>query len=98
MKKGINRRDFLKNSALLSSSVFLGASALSAKSYSNIIGANDRINFAVVGVRSRANAHLKAIKECDKVNLTHICEVDTRYEREFSAKVKENFGKYSNYL
>ncbi|MBU2491702.1 MAG: Gfo/Idh/MocA family oxidoreductase [Bacteroidetes bacterium] len=89
-----SRREFVKKSSITLAGVAFGSLGFTAKSYSNIVGANDRINFAVVGVRNRANAHLKAIKECENVGLTHICEVDTRYEKEFSAKVKENFGSY----
>lgn len=92
MKNKINRRDFVKTSSIITAGLTLGASSITAKSYSRIFGANERINFAVVGVRSRANAHMKAIKECSNVGITHICEVDKRYEKEFLDKVKESFG------
>lgn len=44
-----SRRDFIKQSAFAS----LGALAFSAKSYSNILGANDRVNVGVVGFSDR---------------------------------------------
>jgi len=48
-----SRRDFIKKTALTSSGVYLGANALSAKSYKNIIGANDRVRVGVVGFSDR---------------------------------------------
>lgn len=92
MKNNLSRRDFLKNTSIIGGGLVLGASSISAKSYSNIIGANDRINFAVVGVRNRGYAHLEGISNCENVALTHICDVDTRYEQKFAADVKAQLG------
>ena len=44
-----SRRSFIKKSAIAS----LGAIAFSAKSYANIIGANDRVRVGVVGFSDR---------------------------------------------
>jgi predicted dehydrogenase len=92
MKNNISRRYFIKASSLATTGVFLGSTAFSAKSYSRILGANDRINFAIVGLRSRAQAHRDALKFCSNVNVSHICDVDKRYFPEFSQKVKDQFG------
>lgn len=92
MKSNIRRRDFLKTSAIVSGGLFLGANSISAKSYSNILGANNKINFAVAGIRSRGNAHRDAVKSCKNGFVSHICEVDTRYVEKFSNRVKEQFG------
>ncbi|MDZ7319852.1 MAG: Gfo/Idh/MocA family oxidoreductase [candidate division KSB1 bacterium] len=89
----MNRREFLKISSVLTTGSVLGATGLSAKSYSHILGANDRIHFAVVGVRSRGQAHAEAVKYCDNAIVTHICDVDKRYEAEFSAKIVSLFGR-----
>ncbi|MFZ0232855.1 MAG: twin-arginine translocation signal domain-containing protein, partial [Candidatus Acidiferrales bacterium] len=55
----ITRREFLDTLAV-------GAAGLAvetaAKSYERILGANDRLNFAVIGLNSRAYAHLSALK------------------------------------
>lgn len=83
MKK-INRRNFLKSSSLFTAGSLLGGSAISAKSYSNIMGANDRVNFAVVGVRSRGMAHGDALSQCENAAITHVCDVDTRYIDRFN--------------
>ena len=76
--KGYSRREFIKNASLTTAGVALGASALSAKSYSRILGANDRVNFAVAGLHGRGNAHISAISACENAMVTHICDVDQR--------------------
>lgn len=48
-----SRRRFIKQSALLGTGTFLGASAFSASSYRRIIGANNRVNIGVVGFSER---------------------------------------------
>lgn len=49
------RRDFLKKSALGAAGIALG---ISAKSYGNILGANDRVNVGIVGFSDRARSSL----------------------------------------
>jgi hypothetical protein len=48
-----NRRDFIKRSAASSAGIVIGARAFSTRRYANIIGANDRIHVAVIGVNGR---------------------------------------------
>lgn len=83
------RKQFLKTIAI--GSVGLAA-GISAKSYGRILGANDRLNFAVVGLRSRAYAHLAGIKSVPNTNITHIADVDSRELEKFSNGVNKKFG------
>ena len=55
----ITRRGFLD--ALAAGTAGL-AVASTAKSYGQILGSNDRLNFAVVGLNGRGYAHLAALK------------------------------------
>jgi predicted dehydrogenase len=76
-----NRRSFIKKTALGTTAISLGASkvALSAKSYKAIVGANDRINMSVIGVRGQGNGHLRRWSQMakeDKVFVKTICDVD----------------------
>ena len=48
-----SRRDFIRKTAITSAGLYFGASAFSAKSYRNIIGANDRVRVGVVGFSDR---------------------------------------------
>lgn len=75
-----SRRDFLKklavNTAVLSAGSILPG--MSAKSYRSIIGANDKIRVAAIGVNSRGNAlagGFAAEKGCE---VTYVCDVDSR--------------------
>ena len=49
-----------------------------AKSYNRIIGANERVNFAVAGINGRGNAHIRAINACKDAEVIYLCDVDTR--------------------
>ena len=48
-----SRKDFIRQTALTTAGISLGASAFSASSYNNIIGANDRVRVGVVGYSDR---------------------------------------------
>ena len=48
-----SRRDFIKQTAITSSGLYIGANAFSAESYRRIIGANDRVRVGVVGFSDR---------------------------------------------
>lgn len=97
------RRSFIKKTALASA----GASfAFSASSYGRILGSNDRVNCAVIGVNSRGMAHISAIRQVNKnLNLTALCDVDkgvfSRVAKEFPGldfKTVKTFGDYRRVL
>lgn len=74
-----NRREFLKTTAIGSAGLTIGAMGFSAKSYAAIAGANERINFAVIGVRNQGTVHLNslcALKESHNIHLRALCDVD----------------------
>lgn len=83
-----NRRNFLKKAVAGATGVSVGASAMaaSAKSYSRIIGANDRINIAIAGLGRRLGAYIEPIgmKE-NNVELVYLCDV-MESQREKAAK------------
>ncbi len=92
MKNTYSRREFIKSTSAATMGVAIGATALAPKSYSRIIGANDRINFAIIGLHGRGNGHLSAIAACKNTNVSHICDVDRRELDRFSADVLEKTG------
>ncbi|WP_214225286.1 Gfo/Idh/MocA family oxidoreductase [Pedobacter sp. B4-66] len=80
-----SRRDFIKKigigTAALSvgNSIFGGtASGFSAKSYRNIIGANERINVATIGVNSRGNSMGGTFAQQKNTQVVSVCDVDSR--------------------
>jgi len=66
--------------------------ALGARSYSRILGANDRVTFAVIGLHGRAYAHLASIRANANTDISHVCDVDRRELEKFAARTKETFG------
>lgn len=68
----LTRRAFLRNTALIGA-----ATALSARSWGQVAGANSDIRVAVVGLNGRGKSHLKSLSEVKGVRLVAICDVDT---------------------
>lgn len=84
-----SRRDFLKKAALGTAGLAVG---LNAKSYGRILGANDRVNFAVIGLHGRGYAHLECIRQNKGAMVTHVCDVDRRELDKFAAATKKAFN------
>ena len=75
------RRDFLKQAVIGTASVSMAGGIIpeiSAKSYANIIGANDKIRVGVIGVNSRGTALATNFAKQDRCEITYICDVDSR--------------------
>ncbi len=66
----LSRRRFLK------SATFAGASAWTARSWSQVAGANSDIRVAVVGFGGRGGSHIGAFSEMQGVKLVGLCDVD----------------------
>ncbi|MCX6325176.1 MAG: Gfo/Idh/MocA family oxidoreductase [Bacteroidia bacterium] len=75
-----SRRKFIKNVVASSVVLTIGGmtSGMSAKSYRKIIGANDRINVAMIGVNSRGNSMSGTFARQKDANIACICDVDER--------------------
>jgi predicted dehydrogenase len=90
------RRTFLQKTALASGGIVLGASAISAKSYRKIIGANDRVRVGIVGFSNRAkgallpafNVHSKALN----FEITGVSDIWKRRRDEGVAFIKDLTG------
>ena len=89
MNSMTTRRKFIRNSSLGSMGLALGMPALS---YARVPGANDRINCAVIGVRSRGKAHVLAIHNDPNARVLYSCDVDDVILEEHSAWCEENIG------
>ena len=68
----LNRRSFIKNTALAAT-----VAGLSARSFAQSTGANSEIRVAVVGFRSRGLEHIKEIKKVPGVRIVALCDVDS---------------------
>ena len=74
------RRDFIKNVAIGTAAVSMGGAlpSFSAKSYKNIMGANDRIRMAAIGVNARGTALASGFAREKGCEISHVCDVDSR--------------------
>ncbi|MCY1719905.1 Gfo/Idh/MocA family oxidoreductase [Prolixibacteraceae bacterium Z1-6] len=91
-----NRRDFLKKMSAGAAGVAVGGTAMgmSAKSYSKIIGANDRIHVAILGLGRRLGAYYEPVARKEfNVELMYLCDV-MKSQRESAAK---KFSKHIDY-
>ena len=71
-----NRRDFIRTSALGVAGITLSGMGLSAASYNRIIGANDRINLALIGLGRRMGGFRSPIAmKSANVHLLYLCDV-----------------------
>ena len=70
-----SRRKFVKKTVVGSLGLTL---ATTAKSYSRIMGSNDRVNAAVMGTNSRGHALTRVFIESENVNISFICDVDSQ--------------------
>ncbi len=84
MKKDISRRNFIKKGSL---GLAAGTAMLStsAKSYANIMGSNETINVAVIGIRGRGRNHIENFARMKNVRVKTIVDID---ENLFKERIK----------
>ena len=75
-----NRREFIKKAAAGSIGMAVGGSAFgfSAKSYSRIVGANELVRVATIGVNSRGNSMGATFAGQKNTEVGTVCDVDDR--------------------
>jgi predicted dehydrogenase len=86
----VTRREFLNTAAVGTAGLALSSTA---RSYGRILGANDRLNFAVIGLNSRAYAHLSSLKanQAD-ARISHVCDVDAAILKKFADTTQQEMG------
>ncbi len=85
MSEKISRREFITRGAV---GVAAGSALIStgAKSYARILGANDTINMAVIGIRGRGGSHIDNFAKMDKVRIKYLVDID---ENLFEHRLKQ---------
>lgn len=89
MKK-IERRSFIKNVGVASAGTMISAPLIG---YSQQNSANDSVNVAVIGIRSRGKAHYQALSKIPNVNIVAVCDIDQRLLPEAVADIEKLTGK-----
>jgi predicted dehydrogenase len=86
----VNRREFLDGLAVGAAGLAIRSSA---RSYGQILGANSRLNFAVIGLNSRGYAHLSSLKaNKQSACISHVCDVDSKILEKFAAATQRELG------
>src|SRR6516165_1574515 len=87
----ITRREFLDALAVGVAGLAVGTAA---KSYNQIVGANDRLNFAVIGLNGRGYAHLSSLRaNKSAARVSHVCDVDSNILTKFADSVRQEIGE-----
>src|SRR5712675_2280628 len=87
----VTRREFLDALAVGAAGLAVGTTA---KSYARIVGANDRLNFAVIGLNGRGYAHLSSLKaNKSSARISHVCDVDSNILKKFADSVQRETGE-----
>lgn len=80
-QNGPSRRKFIQASAAsIAAASFstLGGLGFTASSYARIIGANDRLNMAVIGLHGRGKGLIKSIQAANNAHVVALCDVDSK--------------------
>src|ERR1700755_1296809 len=74
------RREFIKKVAITTGGLVLGGKTFgfTAKSYNRIIGANDRIHVAIIGLNGRGNSMSGTFAKQKNLEINTVCDVDSR--------------------
>ena len=90
-----SRRDFIKKTTIGAAALSVGGAltGMSARSYANIIGANERVRVGMMGVNARGLALANNYSSQSNCEVAYVCDVDTRAADKCSAQVEKNQGK-----
>ena len=86
------RRNFIKKTTLGTASLATATLSSNFVLGREILGANERINCAVVGVRSRGKAHAAAINLQENAKILYSCDVDDIILEEHNKWCQKNLG------
>ena len=82
----LSRRDFMK------SSMVIGAGLAMAGPTSRVLGANDDIRLAVIGVGGQGSGHMKIFSKIPGVRLVAICDADRDHVEKRAAEFEKTGG------
>jgi len=86
----ISRRTFINGVAVGAAGAALRSTA---RSYAQIVGSNERLNFAIFGLNGRGYAHLSGLKNNSKsAHVSHVCDVDQHILDKFSTEAQKELG------
>lgn len=90
--KHTTRRKFISTTAKGVAAVSLAPTALSARSYRRILGANDRLQVAMLGCYRRFPGLLNGVASDPNAEIRYVCDVDSRRMEAAVGRVEEKTG------
>jgi len=91
------RRDFIAGSMAIAAGAALGSSRPRSV-WSKVLGANDDIRVAIVGVRKKGKEHIWGFRHLPGVRVTALCDVDTQFLDAEVKKFKDRNEKVDTYI
>jgi predicted dehydrogenase len=90
------RREFIRTSVIGTAGIAIGGLGLSPKSYGSVMGSNDRINLAVIGIRNQGSFHIESwcnLKDSHNVTIKTLCDTDENLFGSRSKMVTDKTGE-----
>src|SRR5438552_1343362 len=85
------RLEYMDAMAVGAAGVAIG---VTAKGYGRILGANERLNFAIIGLNGRGYAHLAAIKANKaSAHVAYVCNVDAEILQKFADATQKEMSE-----
>ena len=90
----VTRRAFLSRTAMSAAAGAVVVKKAGASSIPrNVMGANDRVNIAIIGIRGQGGGHIQGFPQVPNVRIATLCDID---ENLFPQRVKFLEGKYGH--
>ncbi len=84
----MERRTFMKSTASA-----LAAQSLAFAAGSRVLGANDRVRVAVLGVNGRGKDHIKGFGNVENVEVVTLCDPDRTIAEQRASEFEKTFGR-----
>jgi len=91
--KDVSRRNFLSRGAKTAAGITAVSAVVSTSKARKVLGANDRINIAVIGIRSRGRGHYREWLKIPDVHVRTLCDPDENLFPERVNEIEETQGK-----
>ncbi|MBC8471220.1 MAG: Gfo/Idh/MocA family oxidoreductase [Planctomycetes bacterium] len=91
----LTRRDFIRN---LTAAACVGFGSASARASSKVLGSNDDIRIAIVGLRKKGKEHIDIFSKVPGVRIVALCDVDTEFLDFEARQFRDRNEKVATYV
>ncbi len=90
-RKSISRREFLSRGSKIAGGI-VATGALTTLGTGKVLGANERINLACIGIKGRGNGHIGGFGKIPGVRIAALCDIDESILNKRASEVEKKFG------